>query len=82
MARVTIEDCLREEENRFALVHMAAKRVRQLLKGATPLVNAPDNREVVLALREIAASKVTKGIKPNVCEEDPEDSETEELHSE
>ncbi|MBI4621376.1 MAG: DNA-directed RNA polymerase subunit omega [Desulfobacterales bacterium] len=58
MARITIEDCLKKEENRFALVHLAAKRVRQLLKGAKPLVNAPENKEVVVALREIAAGKV------------------------
>lgn len=58
MARITIEDCLKKEENRFTLVHLAAKRVRQLLKGAKPLVNAPENKEVVVALREIAAGKV------------------------
>ena len=58
MARITIEDCLKKEENRFTLVHLASKRERQLLKGAKPLVNAPENKEVVVALREIAAGKV------------------------
>ena len=58
MARITVEDCLRNIENRFILVHMASLRTRQLFKGATPLVNAPDNREVVQSLREIAAGKV------------------------
>jgi DNA-directed RNA polymerase subunit omega len=57
MARITIEDCLQEVNNRFALVHLAAKRVKQLLKGDKTLVQA-DNREVVMALREIAAGKV------------------------
>lgn len=57
MARITVEDCLQQVNNRFALVHLAAKRVKQLLKGDHPLVKA-DNREVVLALREIAAGKV------------------------
>ena len=57
MARVTVEDCLREAKNRFALVLLAAQRTRQLLKGSQPLVIA-DNREVVTALREIGASKV------------------------
>ena len=38
MARVTVEDCLDQEENRFALVVLAANRTRQLMKGATPLV--------------------------------------------
>lgn len=59
MARVTVEDCLRQVENRFALVHLAVRRVLQLRKGATPLIEAPKNKEVVIALREIAAGKVT-----------------------
>jgi DNA-directed RNA polymerase subunit omega len=57
MARVTIEDCLRQVHNRFALVHMAAKRVRQLYRGAPVLVKA-DNKEIVIALREIAQGKI------------------------
>ncbi|MBP9020185.1 MAG: DNA-directed RNA polymerase subunit omega [Syntrophobacterales bacterium] len=57
MARITVEDCLRQAKNRFALVILAAQRTRQLLKGAKPLVKT-DNREVVTALREIAAGKV------------------------
>jgi DNA-directed RNA polymerase subunit omega len=58
MARVTIEDCLERVSNRFVLVHLGAKRVIQLRKGAEPLVEAPKNKEVVLALREIAAGAV------------------------
>ncbi len=57
MARVTVEDCLRHEENRFALVVLAAKRARALIKGIQPLVHSK-NREAVTALREIAAQKV------------------------
>ena len=57
MARITVEDCLKKVNNRFALVMLAAKRTQQLLDGAKPLVNV-DNREVVTALREIAAGKV------------------------
>jgi len=57
MARVTIEDCLRQVPNRFALVHLAAKRVRQFYKGAPALVKS-DNKEIVVALREIAAGKI------------------------
>ena len=60
MARITVEDCLKEEENRFTLVHLAAKRVRQLRKGAKFMVDRPENRDVVIALREIAAAKVFK----------------------
>lgn len=58
MARITVEDCLRKINNRFILVHMADQRTRQLLKGSQPLVHAPDNREVVVSLREIAAGTV------------------------
>lgn len=57
MARVTIEDCLEHVENRFALVHVAADRVRQLLHGSTKLVICK-NKEIVTALREIAAGYV------------------------
>lgn len=57
MARITIEDCLEKVSSRFELVMLAAKRARQLSKGAKPLI-VSDNRDVVIALREIAASKV------------------------
>jgi len=57
MARVTVEDCLEHEENRFALVILAARRTRQLIKGAPALVYSR-NRPIVTALREIAERKV------------------------
>jgi DNA-directed RNA polymerase subunit omega len=57
MARVTVEDCLEHEENRFALVILAARRTRQLMKGAPALVHSK-NRPAVTALREIAAQRV------------------------
>ncbi len=53
MARVTVEDCLEKIPSRFALVSVAAKRSRQLLKGAEPTVKSR-NREAVTSLREIA----------------------------
>jgi len=59
MARVTIEDCLDKVESRFSLVHLAVRRVLQLRSGAPLMVNAPKNKEIVLALREIAAGRVT-----------------------
>jgi DNA-directed RNA polymerase subunit omega len=58
MARITVEDCLENVSNRFELVLGASRRAKQLLKGARPLVDS-DNKEVVTALREIAAGKVT-----------------------
>lgn len=60
MARITVEDCLQRVNNRFALIHMAAKRVRQLRKGAEPLV-VSKNKDTVVALREIAAGRIVEG---------------------
>ncbi len=65
MARITVEDCLKQVNNRFALIHLGAKRVRQLRKGAEPLVVAK-NTDVVVALREIAAGKVFPMTKEEV----------------
>ena len=57
MARITIEDCLEKVENRYELVHLAVKRVKQMRQGADSLVKSK-NKEVVTALREVAAGKV------------------------
>jgi DNA-directed RNA polymerase subunit omega len=57
MARITVEDCLQKINNRFALIHAAAKRVRQLRKGSEPTLSSK-NKDIVIALREIAAEKV------------------------
>ncbi|MCX8110920.1 MAG: DNA-directed RNA polymerase subunit omega [Syntrophorhabdaceae bacterium] len=57
MARVTVEDCMDKVENRFELVHLCAKRAKQLIKGSEPLVKS-SNREIVTALREIADNLV------------------------
>lgn len=58
MARVTVDDCLKQVPNRFLLVHMAAKRVRQIREGSEYLLASSQNEDVVMALREIAAGKV------------------------
>lgn len=58
MARVTVEDCLRQVSNRFALVHIASKRCKQIMKGSNPLIRTKDNKAAVTALREVASSKV------------------------
>lgn len=58
MARITIEDCTEKVPNRFHLVQMAAIRTKQLKKGARSLVSTEDNKEVVVALREIAAGYI------------------------
>ena len=57
MARVTVEDCLEKIPSRFALVLVAARRTRQLLKGAESRVKRK-NREAVTSLREIASGAV------------------------
>ena len=58
MARITIEDCTAVVPNRFHLVQMVAIRAKQLHKGARALVQSEENKEVVVALREIAAGYV------------------------
>jgi len=57
MARITVEDCLQKVNNRFTIIHMAAKRVRQLRKGAEPTLQSK-NKDIVVSLREIAAGNV------------------------
>ena len=57
MARITVEDCQERVDNRFLLVQMAIKRVQQYREGYEPLLESR-NKEVVTALREIAAGKV------------------------
>ena len=58
MARITVEDCLKRINNRFALIHMASKRVRELRKGEEPTIISK-NRDIVVSLREIAAGNIT-----------------------
>ncbi|MFZ0135379.1 MAG: DNA-directed RNA polymerase subunit omega [Desulfobacterales bacterium] len=58
MARITVEDCLKNVSNRFLLVNMVAKRVRQIREGSEYLVSAPKNEDIVVSQREIAAGKI------------------------
>ncbi len=58
MARITVEDCLEQIDNRFGLVLLAAARARQLMRGSKPLVEGHKNNEQVTALREVAAGKI------------------------
>ena len=57
MARVTVEDCLVREDNRFALVVLASRRARQIMKGSARLIRCT-SRPNVASLREIAAGRV------------------------
>ncbi len=58
MARITIEDCLKKIPNRFELTLAAANRARLLSTGAQPLIDPNRDKPTVIALREIAASKI------------------------
>lgn len=59
MARVTVEDCLKDDNNRFRLILAASKRARQIAFGHQPLVVPELDKPTVLALREIEESKTT-----------------------
>jgi len=62
MARITVEDCLDNVDNRFQLVLVATRRARQLINGADAHVPRENDKPTVLALREIAAGFVTNAI--------------------
>lgn len=63
MARVTVADCLKNVENRFELVMVAAKRARELaLSGAEPTVEWENDKATVVALREVAAGNIKADI--------------------
>ena len=72
MARITVEDCLKKVDNRFLLVNMVARRVRQIREGSEYLVSSPKNEDIVISLREVAAGKIKlKEDAPEVPEETP-----------
>jgi DNA-directed RNA polymerase subunit omega len=62
MARITVEDCLTQVDNRFDLVLLATKRARQLANGVDPLLPWEKDKPTVMALREIASGLVSEGI--------------------
>lgn len=83
MARVTVEDCLENVDNRFQLVLVATKRARQLVNGVEPFLPWENDKPTIMALREIADGKIGPAIldepvKPEIDIEDVlgEDTET------
>lgn len=62
MARITVEDCLDNVENRFELVLVATKRAREIMQGADPQVDWENDKATVVALREIEHGYVTSQI--------------------
>ena len=61
MARVTVEDCVDKVDNRFELVLLAGHRARQLSSGSEPLIDRDNDKNPVVALREIADVKLSPG---------------------
>ena len=81
MARITVEDCLKQVPNRFLLVNMVAKRVRQIREGSEYLVSSPKNEDIVVSLREVAAGRIRLKIEEEALpqlEEPAEQTATEE----
>jgi DNA-directed RNA polymerase subunit omega len=82
LARITVEDCLRNVPNRFLLVNMVAKRVRQIREGSEYLVSSPKNEDIVISLREVAAGKIrlkkAEEAPLEITEENPAPDETKE----
>ncbi|MDX1497723.1 MAG: DNA-directed RNA polymerase subunit omega [Salinisphaeraceae bacterium] len=62
MARVTVEDCLHQMDNQFDLTLVAAKRARQLARGADAKVGWDNDKPTVVALREISEGLVDKTV--------------------
>lgn len=62
MARVTVEDCLEHVNNKFELATIAAKRARQLARGANARLPWEDDKPTVMALREIAAGQIDENV--------------------
>jgi DNA-directed RNA polymerase subunit omega len=71
MARITVEDCTERVPNRFHLVQMAAIRAKQLKRGSASLIAQGENKEVVTALREIAAGYIKPDYGQTEAEEAP-----------
>ena len=84
MARVTVEDCVLKIPNRFELVMLAAQRARNISAGAAMTIEKDNDKNPVIALREIAEETVeldeleealVKGLQRFVKTDDPEEDE-------
>lgn len=67
MARITVEDCLRRVPNHFDLVVLAARRARDLSAGQRPRVRRDNDKNTILALREVASGAVGAGEAAERC---------------
>lgn len=84
MARVTVEDCIEKVDNRFDLVLLAAHRARMIASGSAPEVDRDRDKNPVIALRELAADKITSAeitedlvtsLQTQLDVDEPEDAE-------
>ncbi|NOZ43498.1 MAG: DNA-directed RNA polymerase subunit omega [Alphaproteobacteria bacterium] len=84
MARVTVEDCVDKVPNRFELVLLAAQRARQIASGAPILVERDNDKNPVVALRELADEQLTAeslreslihGLQKNIEVDEPEEDD-------
>lgn len=82
MARVTVEDCIRKVQNRFDLVLLAAQRARQISAGAPLTIERDNDKNPVVALREIADGMVSlselerhiiEGFQKHTMRDEPEE---------
>ena len=80
MARITVEDCLERISNRFDLVLVAARRAHMLQHGSKELLSKDNDKPAVLALREIAAGKVTLDILEQPMQPPEDEINIEDLH--
>src|SRR3989338_11164705 len=91
MARVTVEDCIRQVQNRFDLVMLASQRARQISAGSPLTVDRDNDKNPVVALREIALTTVSledlqenliQGLQKHIPGEEPEEDLVELLSEE
>lgn len=73
MARITVEDCLKNIDNIFEMVLVASKRARRVAHGAEPLVELENDKPTVIALREIAEGHITPAILEEIDTPAPEE---------
>lgn len=75
MARITVEDCLENVDNRFELVLLASKRARQLVAGKEPTLPWENDKPTVMALREIGEGKITTAILKKMAAQEKAEAE-------
>jgi DNA-directed RNA polymerase subunit omega len=78
MARITVEDCIDKVSNRFELVLLAAHRARAMTKGAAPTLDSDNDKNAVIALREIAETLPSNDVREGLIHSMQENVEVDE----